>query len=152
MNIRLAQLTDKTKVLKLLDEMGEEVNRKRGYSTDNTLAQNVGGAIYEEIINRDDTHIFVADDNGDIVGCATFYILPNIRHGWHRGHIEDMVVRESRRSVGIGSKIFDAVKAYAREHGIKVIKLDSGIELTDAHAFYEKNGGKCTEKMYRFDL
>ncbi|MGH7204107.1 MAG: GNAT family N-acetyltransferase [Candidatus Levyibacteriota bacterium] len=150
MKIRLAQPVDKESVLKLLDEIGEENNKKVGYSPHNTEAQKVGGPIYEEILSRKDTMIFVAEEDTEIVGVVTFYILPNIRHGSHRGHIEDCVVSKKVRGKGIGSKLFDAVKEYCKQQNIKVFKLDSSNELIETHRFYEKNGGKQAEKMFRF--
>ncbi|MGI8420057.1 MAG: GNAT family N-acetyltransferase [Candidatus Levyibacteriota bacterium] len=152
MKIRLAQPTDTEAVLKLLDEIGEENNKKVGYSPHNTEAQKVGGPIYEEILSRKDTMIFVAEEDAEIVGVVTFYILPNLRHGGHRGHIEDCVVSKKVRGKGIGSKLFDAVKEYCRQNNINVFKLDSSNELIETHKFYEKNGGKQTEKMFRFDI
>ncbi|MBI5123247.1 GNAT family N-acetyltransferase [Candidatus Roizmanbacteria bacterium] len=151
-DIRLAKSEDKKAVLKLLDELGEEVNRKSDYSPQNTEAQKVGGPIFDEIISRKDTFIFLAEENDLIVGLITFYLLPNMRHGWHRGHVEDLVVSEKKRGQGVGSLLFNAIKNYCREHNIKVIKIDSGLDLTDAHKFYEKHGGKFTEKMFRFDI
>lgn len=152
MNIRFATNKDKVAVLKLLDELGKEVNKRRGYSPHNVEAQKLGGPIFDEIISRKDALIFVAEENGKLVGLVTFYLLPNMRHGYHRGHIEDFVVSKADRGKGIGSRLFDAIKKYCKEKNIKVIKLDSGIDLTDAHRFYEKNGGKFTEKMFRFDI
>ncbi len=152
MKVRFAARRDKESVLKLLDELGEEVNKKLGYSAHNAEAQKVGGPIFDEIISRKDTLIFVAEDNEKLVGLVTLYLLPNMRHGWHRGHIEDFVVSKTARGKGIGSQLFNTVKKYCKENNIKVIKLDSGIDLTNAHRFYEKNEGKFTEKMYRFDI
>lgn len=152
MNIRFATKKDKEKVLALLDELGEEVNKKMGYSPHNAEAQKVGGPIFDEIVSRKDTLIFVAEKDSKLLGLVTFYLLPNMRHGWRRGHIEDAVVSESARGQGVGSQLFDTVKKYCRKNNIKVIKLDSGIDLVEAHKFYEKNGGKFTEKMFRFDL
>lgn len=150
--IRFAISKDKEKILSLLDELGEEINLKKKYSAHNTEAKKLGGPIVDEILKRNDTKIFVAELNGKLVGLITFYVLPNIRHGSHRGHIEDIVVSKNMRGEGIGSKLFDSVKKYCRDNNIKVIKLDSGRELIDAHKFYEKNGGKYTEKMFRFDI
>lgn len=152
MNIRLGQKEDKEQVLKLLDELGEEVNRLQGYSPHNIEAQKVGGPVVEEILSRKDTFIFVAEEDGKLIGLVTFYLLPNIRHGWHRGHIEDFVISGKYRGKGVGSQLFNAVKNYCKENNIKVVKLDSALYLTDAHRFYEKNGGKFTEKMFRFDI
>lgn len=150
--IRFAFSKDKDKILSLLDELGQEINLKSKYSEHNTEAKKLGGPIVDEILKRNDTKIFVAELNKKLIGLITFYILPNIRHGYHRGHIEDIVVSKNMRGKGIGSKLFDSVKNYCRDNNIKVIKLDSGKELIEAHKFYEKNGGKYTEKMFRFDI
>jgi ribosomal protein S18 acetylase RimI-like enzyme len=149
---RLATLEDKEQVLRVLDELGEEINQRIGFAPHNKEAELVGGKVFEEVVKRDDTFIFVADDEGTIVGVITLYLLPNIRHGYHRGHIEDVVVAASHRRRGVASKLFDAVKKFCQERGIRVIKLDSGIENVTAHRFYEKNGGRQTELMFRFDL
>jgi GNAT superfamily N-acetyltransferase len=96
--------------------------------------------------------IFVAEEAEKVLGVITFYILPSTRHGSHRGHIEDCVVSKTARGKGVGTQLLDAVKEYCKQNNIKVFKLDSGSYLTDAHKFYEKNGGKQTEKMFRFDI
>jgi GNAT superfamily N-acetyltransferase len=145
MNIRLATAQDKEQVLALLDEFSSLMRAKE-------IPSQIGGAIFDEIVSRKDTKIFVADEQGQLQGLATLYLLPNIRHGWHRGHIEDFFVTPTLRKKGVGTQIFTFMKDYCLKNHVKVIKLDSGNELTDAHAFYEKNGGKTTERFFRFDI
>jgi GNAT superfamily N-acetyltransferase len=145
MKIRVATAADKEQVLALMDEFSEKYHQEDKPSL-------VGGNIFDEILKRDDTMIFVAEDNSKLLGLATLYLLPNIRHGWHRGHIEDFFVTESLRGKGVGTQILNAIKEYCNKNNIKVIKLDSDVNLVNAHKFYEKNGGKFTEKMFRFDL
>lgn len=152
MRVRLAALRDKAKVLRLLDELGEEVNEKLGYSSHNTEAQKLGGPMFEEIVQRKDTRIFVAEEKREILGLVSLYLLPNMRHGYRRGHVEDVVVVRDQRRKRIGTKLFEAVKNYCRNNDIRVIKLDSGLALAEAHRFYEAMGGRFTEKMFRFDL
>ncbi|MFA5178481.1 MAG: GNAT family N-acetyltransferase [Candidatus Paceibacterota bacterium] len=151
MEIRFAKIKDEKSVLKLLDELGIELNEKVGYSTRNIEAQEKGGPIFQEIINRKDMRIFVALENQEMVGLVTFYILPNIRHGIYRGHIEDFIVTKNKRGQGIGTKLFNAVKDFCKTNNIKVIKLDTNNNL-EAHSFYLKNGGEQTEIMYRFNI
>lgn len=145
MKIRLANQNDKEQILSLLDEASREWESLE-------VPSKVGMKIFEEIINRKDTEIFVAEENERLIGLVTFYLLPNIRHGWHRGHIEDFFVKKDMRSKNVGSMLFGAIKKYCRDNKIRVIKLDSMIENVKSHRFYEKNGGKQTEKMFRFDL
>jgi GNAT superfamily N-acetyltransferase len=145
MIIRTATAKDKDQVLALMDEFSR-------FSHSADMASSIGEEQFATIINDPNTHIFVADDNGDLVGLATLYLIPNIRHGRRRGHIEDFFVKGSARQTGVGSKIMKAVKQYCINSGIRTIKLSSGNELAPAHRFYEKNGGKTTERFFRFDL
>lgn len=152
MTIRFATEKDKVQVLALMDELGEEINLRRGYSPHNAEASKVGGKLFDEVVSRSDTMIFVAEDNGKLVGLLTFYLLPNLRHGFYGGHVEDVVVSKTHRRKGVGTELFQALKTYCKANNVSVIKLDSGLELADAHKFYEKLGGTFTEKMFRYDL
>lgn len=152
MHIRMARAADKEQVLVLMDELGEEINLRRGYSPHNAEASKVGLSMFDEVIRRPDTMIFVAEEENRLIGLLTFYLLPNLRHGFYGGHVEDVVVSKPSRRKGVGTKLFDALKDYCKLHKVRVVKLDSGIELTDAHGFYASQGGKFTEKMFRFDL
>ncbi len=87
-----------------------------------------------------------------MIALATFYLLPYIRHGSHRGQIEDFVVSESYRGKGIGSILFNGIKEYCKKSGKTVVKLTTRNNNFSAQKFYEKNEGKQTEKMYRFDI
>src|SRR5260221_650164 len=91
MTIRLATSQDKGQALKLFDEFSSMLAAKE-------IPSQVGGKIFDEIVSRNDTKIFVAEENGELHGVATFYLLPNIRHGWHRGHIEDFFVTNAVRN------------------------------------------------------
>lgn len=152
MTIRFATANDKLGVLALMDELGEEINLRRGYSPHNAEASRVGSGMFDEVISRSDAMIFIAEENGKLNGLMTFYLLPNLRHGFYSGHVEDIVVSKAYRRKGVGTALFYALKKYCKEHNVSVIKLDSGLELADAHKFYEKLGGTFTEKMFRFDL
>jgi GNAT superfamily N-acetyltransferase len=145
MTIRTATMQDKDNVLKLFDEFNSLLKANE------TLSEK-SSAIFDEIVSRNDTKIFIAEEDGQVLGITTLYLLPNIRHGWHRGHIEDFFVTADSRGKGVGTQLFNGVKDYCVNNGIKVIKLDSGNELVNAHKFYEKNGGKTTERFFRFDL
>ncbi len=145
MQVRIATPSDKQQVLFLFDEFSILFHAK-------DVPSQIGGDIFDDVIRRNDTKIFVAEDNGNLVGLATLYLLPNIRHGWHRGHIEDFYTTSLYRRKGVGTLIFTAIKQFCRNNNIKVIKLDSKKDIGASHAYYKKNGGVFTEKMFRFDL
>lgn len=145
MTIRIATAHDKDKILKLFDEFSCLLKAK-------DVPSEKGSSIFDEIVSRNDMKIFIAEEDEQVLGLTTLYLLPNIRHGWHRGHIEDFFVTANNRGKGVGTQLFNGVKEYCSNNGVKVIKLDSGNELTNAHKFYEKNGGQTTERFFRFDL
>ena len=151
MLIRLATKSDESVVLELLEQLLEEARRTEGKEYKREIRPE-RGLVFNEVISRKDTFVFVADEEGRGLGLATLYLLPIIRHGWQQGHVEDFVIDSTVRGKGIGTQIFDAVKDFCRKREVRVIKLTSGLGLTGAHRFYERHGGKYTEKMYRFDL
>lgn len=51
-----------------------------------------------------------------------------------------MFVRESYRGTGVGQKLFDHAKAFAKHRGFTELLLDTHCNMTRAHHFYEKNG------------
>lgn len=152
MKIRFAAPSDRQAVLALLDELIDEVNRcsnrpPKGVYDDKTRAK-----LYDSLLKRDDVKIFVAEDQGKIVGVADIFIHPIMRRGYHQVHIEDFVVTRKLRGKGIGSILMQAIKKYCTDNNITKMKLTSGLELESAHKFYEKHEGKFTEKMFRFEL
>lgn len=145
MTVRFATPNDKKTILNLFDEFALYIEAIETPSK-------VGSEIYDEIIKRNDIKIFIIEDNGQLLGIATFYLLPSIRHGWKRGHIGDFFITQKSRNKGFGTFLLKSIKDYCHKNNIKVIKLHSGNDLTKAHRFYEKNGGKSTERFFRFDI
>lgn len=145
MNIRFAEQKDKKQVLKLMDEFAALLKSK-------DTPSEIGGAIFDEIIARNDNKIFVAEENNELIGTATIYFLPNIRHGGYKGYLRDFFVTQKMRGKGVGTAIFEEIKNYCRKNNVNVIKLATGNELIDAQKFYEALGGKTTERFFRFDV
>ncbi len=67
--------------------------------------------------------------------------MHSVRFGY-RAWVEDLAVDPERRSQGIGKALLDAVKAWARERGATHLELDSALERTDAHRFYDREGAQ----------
>ncbi|MBM7689372.1 GNAT family N-acetyltransferase [Enterococcus ureilyticus] len=49
-----------------------------------------------------------------------------------------LVVAEDFHSQGLGKALLDYAEQWAKEQGVKGIRLNSGVERTAAHKFYEK--------------
>lgn len=152
MIVRLATATDRDQVLRLLNQLGEVINTLVHFDPDNVRALELGKENYDAAIRRDDRRIFVAEDDGKILGLATFFILNDFITGRTFAHVDDFVVDKLHRGQGIGTAILDFIKDYAKKHGIRVVELTSSLPLTQAHAFYEHRGGVFARKVIRFDI
>ena len=79
------------------------------------------------------------EDKGTVVAVAGFRIGENL--AWDRFlYIDDLVTRASARSRGHGSRLLSWLRAYARRERCDQLHLDSGLQRTDAHRFYEREG------------
>ncbi|KAF7683344.1 putative glucosamine 6-phosphate N-acetyltransferase 2 [Astathelohania contejeani] len=93
---------------------------------------------------KGDYLIYVAEDNDIIVGCGTLMIEYKFIRGLaKKGHIEDIVVRDTHRKRGIGINIIKKLLEKSKEIGCYKTALcckDENIK------FYEKCGFKVSER------
>jgi GNAT superfamily N-acetyltransferase len=98
------------------------------------------GAALRDAVASHDALVLVAEDDGELVGYCTVYYGPHtIRFGM-RAWMEELAVHPERRSEGLGARLLEAGKAWARGRGAAHLKLDSALARTDAHRFYEREG------------
>ena len=93
----------------------------------------------EELISREDTHLFVAcGESGEIVGMLTLLIvaIPTSRKAW----IEDVVIDAVHRGEGIGEALVKRAVEVARAEGAKRIYLTSNPKREAAHRLYKRCG------------
>ena len=70
---------------------------------------------------------------------AGFRIAENL--AWGRFlYIDDLVTLPEQRSKGLGAALLTWLKAQAVAEGCEQMHLDSGIQRTEAHRFYEREG------------
>ncbi len=107
--------------------------------------------VIQMILDQDDK-IFIGTYKGEIIAGVNVEIIRNIRHGWQRAHIEELVVKSGFRGMGVGTALIKHVIEYCKENNIRVIKLMCGEQLVESQAFYEKQGFVCKDKGYRLEL
>jgi GNAT superfamily N-acetyltransferase len=106
----------------------------------------------ERAIASERAAIFVGEEDGRLTGlCSAYLDLDSVRFG-ARCWVEDLVVDPELRSRGTGKALLDAAKDWARERGATHLELDSGLERTDAHRFYEREGPSWESKCYAWEL
>lgn len=91
-----------------------------------------------KIVGSDTTRLFVAEENGKIVGTSSLviYEIPAIRKAW----IEDVVVDASVRGRGVAAALIQHILEYAKEEGLEKVDLTSSIHRKAAYRLYEKLG------------
>jgi GNAT superfamily N-acetyltransferase len=106
-----------------------------------------------EAAAADDALALVAEaPDGQLVGFCTAYIdLDSVRFG-RRCWVEDLAVDPARRSFGIGAALLNGAKEWARSSAATHLELDSGERRTEAHRFYEREGGGWRSYSYSWWL
>lgn len=92
---------------------------------------------------NDDKVIFVAEDNGKIIG----FISVNIYKDLGYIYLDDYSVSESYRGKGIGSKLMNMAFDFAKEKGIN--QVDTHVESANKESieFYKNRGFELVEKQ-----
>ncbi|MEW6043478.1 MAG: GNAT family N-acetyltransferase [Thermoproteota archaeon] len=105
--------------------------------------------ILNEIGKNPNHIIFVATQNGRVIGSTTLLIEQKFIHGGGKvGHIEDVVVSAKYQGKGVGESIIKFVLDYAKEQGCYKTILDCDDKVKP---FYEKLGFKMHSNGMRYD-
>ena len=143
MDIKVRQLTAAT----------QDVLNKINYLLP-TLSEGIQSLTFDkftEILNSGNTTIFVAEENGEIVGMMTFvtYRIPSGPKAW----IEDVVVDKSKQGKGIGKALIEKAIDYAGKLNISKVDLTTAPFRIAANALYQKIGFKKRDtNVYRLLL
>ena len=84
-------------------------------------------------------NVFVAEENGVIVGTALFYE----RYSTWKGrvlHLEDLIVTDNKRGLGIGMALYKSVLKFGYDLGCKRIVWDVLSWNSPAIEFYKSTG------------
>jgi len=105
----------------------------------------------EALITNPAVSMFIAKNEGAIVGTLTLVVFP-IPSGL-RAWIEDVVVDEGARGLGVGVALTEAAVTESKRRGAKSIDLTSRPSREAANAMYVKLGFEQREtNVYRLSL
>jgi GNAT superfamily N-acetyltransferase len=97
------------------------VESRHGFSVVKLLAENVA--------------FFVTRYDGAPAGCGGIKLF-----GTEFGEVKRMFVRPQYRGLGLGKLMLDRLVEYAREHGMSLVRLETGIHQPEAISLYERAG------------
>lgn len=147
--VRPAERDDLLQVLQVLSRADEG---RRPWPTEPTSNE---VDMWERMMATDDVTVYVADLDGELVGTATFLILPNVTYDCRpTGFIEAMVVKVAHRRQGVALALLNRVLDDARRHGCHKIQLLSHkAHATDgAHDLYLAAGFEAEAEGFRLYL
>lgn len=84
---------------------------------------------------------FVAEVDNQVIGVALYYY----RYSTWKGktiHLEDLVVKESKRGTGAGFALYSEILKQGKRDGVKRVEWNVLDWNTNAIEFYEKSGAK----------
>jgi GNAT superfamily N-acetyltransferase len=97
---------------------------RHGYSVEKLLQERVA--------------FFVMREAGEPAGCGGVQLL-----GTEYGELKRMWVRPQFRGLGFGKLMLNHLAHYARQRGVGLLRLETGIHQKEAIGLYERFGFKC---------
>jgi putative acetyltransferase len=111
----------------LIDELEAHLERvypresRHGYSVDKLIAEGVA--------------FFVIRQDGTPAGCGGIQL-----YGAEYGELKRMYVRPQFRGLGLAKAMLDRLADHARDRGVGLLRLETGIHQTAAIGLYERAG------------
>jgi len=87
-----------------------------------------------EKLLREEVAFFVTRYDNEAAGCGGIKFFSDF------GEVKRMYVRPSHRGLGLGKAMLDHLAASARQKGIEVLRLETGIYQVEAIGLYERYG------------
>ena len=95
--------------------------------------------------------LLLARDGEQIVGTTTVIVYTT--PFWIKARLDEVVVDASARGKGVGAALVKASLDLAREKGVEVVELQSGVQRPEANRLYPRMGFKLREtNVYRIVL
>jgi len=95
--------------------------------------------------------LLLARDGEQIVGTTTLIVYTT--PFWIKARLDEVVVDEPARGKGVGAALVKASLDLAREKGVEVVELQSGVRREEANRLYPRMGFTIREtNVYRIVL
>jgi len=132
--IRKAKESDLPLIKKLITDLIDVLNDRKGVSI-NTALKNV-----KDLLNDNNSHILVAEVNGDVIGFINFTIRRTILHSAPSGLIDELVIAKTHRGKGIGRLLLQAAIKKCKGLGCCEVEVSTEFSNTNARKFYKEVG------------
>lgn len=100
-------------------------------------------------LDPDREAVFVAEYDGNVVGYIHVERY-DLLYFETMANILGLAVMSAFQHNGVGRALISAAEQWASDNGIRVMRLNSGAERTEAHEFYRYMGYSSEKKQFRF--
>lgn len=140
MTITPATTEDAAEVSALLAELGYSV------SVENAATR------LTQLATTGNDPVFLFRHDGRALGLLVLHRAPSITYPGGMLRITALVVVENARGQGIGRALVAHAMGLAQQSGCELVELTSGMDRTDAHAFYRALGFETTSLRFRLKV
>ncbi|MBU1659529.1 GNAT family N-acetyltransferase [bacterium] len=123
-----------------LSQMAELLSVLFAIETDFMIDYKKQYAGIKRLFEHESSDLLVAKYENKVVGMLTMQRLISSAEGDYVGQIEDLVVYEQYRKMGVGSRLINKMRNLAHEHGYKRIQLAADVNNQNAQQFYNRRG------------
>ena len=97
-------------------------------------AESQHGLTVEQLL-REKVAFFVVRQDGVAAGCGGVQMF-----GTDYGEVKRMYIRPQYRGLGLAKRMLVHLESYAREHHVTLLRLETGIDQSEAIGLYERMG------------
>jgi glucosamine-phosphate N-acetyltransferase len=127
---RLCTRADFSELLALLRQLWPEM----------ALVESELKMVFDQGLEAANQSYLGAEHEGRLVGFCSLNVLNNLWLHGNMGHIDELIVDERYRDLGIGTRLLQEIAEIATKMGCKRVELDSAHHRLAAHRFYEHHG------------
>ena len=136
MNIRRVTYKDIDPLLNLIYELG--YSPKKGVII-KSIAEYNRSAGYD---------VFVAEDEGKVVGCISLHVMKLFHMEGNSGRITSIVISRENRGKGIGKALVNVADQYFKSMDCVKAEVTSADYRKEAHSFYLSEGFVLDERRF----
>ncbi len=108
--------------------------------------------IFSDGLNDTNRTFLIAKKGEKTVGFVSLSIRGSLYDDGLLGNIDELVVDENYRSMGVGKKLLDEIIRVARRKSCKRVELDSAFRRKKAHHFYLSQGFEKCNFLFSKDI
>lgn len=109
-------------------------------------------ARFEQMLTLRDYGVWVAEDDGQVVGLVTANVRSTLQHCGPSALIDELVVDAGARGRGVGRALIEAVVAWASQRGASEVEVSTMMDNEAAQAFYQRCGFEARAVLLELEL